>query len=120
MDKSALLDLYGEISAEQLSNFAEQAGLGGDNPADLREFRKILSGKHKILEVGCGTGRLGKHLVKDYKYTGIDINQEYLNSFSNYLKKIDYDPSKLIENKYFLEYDGSNFDAILFPMDRNK
>ena len=69
------------------------------------EFWKILfSNKNKaILELACGSGRLGIPLIKEgVKYTGLDISKQYCQHAINKVKT--YTDSKIIYN-----YDMRNF-----------
>jgi ubiquinone/menaquinone biosynthesis C-methylase UbiE len=82
-------DFYKTISPEKLEEYANKVGLGGQHPVDLKEIINILQKNkvRRILEVGCGTGRLGMHLIASYNYIGIDFNESYLNYFKEKLKK---------------------------------
>ena len=107
------LDFYKTISIEDLDKYAQYAGFSSDYPIDLKNFKKIFGNRKKILEVGCGTGRIGKHLISEsFDYTGIDTNQEYLDHFN---KSLDKSLSYHVENINFLEMPEKQFDIILFP-----
>ncbi|MFH1729908.1 MAG: class I SAM-dependent methyltransferase [Pseudomonadota bacterium] len=56
---------------------------------DLEFYKKwIAKSGNKILEVCCGTGRLGLHLAKlNINYTGLDISNSFLKSFKSKLVK---------------------------------
>lgn len=107
------LDFYKLIPPEDLDKYAQSAGFGSRYPIDLQNFKKVFGGRNKILEVGCGTGRIGQHLISEsFNYTGIDTNQEYLDCFN---KSLDKSLSYRIENINFLEVQKEQFDIILFP-----
>lgn len=66
-----------------------------------------MQGKIRILEVGCGDGKLAEYInicFDDYEYVGLDIS----------LKEIEIAQNKNIENANFLTYDGFSF-----PFDEN-
>jgi len=111
-------EFYETITPNELEKFAEKIGLGGENPVDLREIKSILDKNkaHRILEMGCGTGRLGANLITAYDYVGIDFNKIYLDYFKDKLKKekISFLDEQLISISFF-DYQGKNFDAVLFP-----
>jgi SAM-dependent methyltransferase len=65
--------------------------------------KKIKKGS-SVLDVGCGTGLLGKYLYKKCNYKGVDLNKSFINyackkglnasthnifNFKSYLKKVD-------------------------------
>ncbi len=111
-------DFYKTISPKELEKYAEKVGLGGEFPVDLKEIENVLQKNkvHRVLEVGCGIGRLGVHLITKYDYTGIDFNKPYLDSFREKLKKknIPFLEGQLL-NVSFFDYAGKDFDAVLFP-----
>ena len=81
------MSVYDHVNYEELNSYADQAGLGNKIPVDFLQFKKYLKKGDKILEIGCGTGRIGKHLLKDYKYIGIEQHKPYLDYFKDYLVK---------------------------------
>ncbi|PLX25939.1 hypothetical protein C0580_01080 [Candidatus Parcubacteria bacterium] len=110
------MSVYDHVNCEKLNKFAEAAGLGEKIPADFLQFKKYLEKGDKILEIGCGTGRIGKHLIKKYKYIGIDNHLPYLKCFEDYLtkNKIKLGDNDLI-NVSFENFEGNDFDIIIFP-----
>ena len=107
------MTFYKTVPPEALDQHAEKLGLGSENPSDLVEIKKIIGEHKKLLEVGCGTGRLGKHFIEEnYEYLGIDTNEEYLEAFKSSSGK---EPN--IEQLDFLDLaeDGQTFEVILFP-----
>lgn len=48
---------------------------GGDNPEgfDVGAVLKEITGGGRVLEIGCGTGRIAKHFGP-WEYTGVDVN----------------------------------------------
>ena len=110
-------NFYKTIPPEILEEYAEKAGFGGEYPIDLKQFKAFFPKKKcKVLEVGCGTGRLGVHLITTSDYVGIDFYEIYLNYFKAKLKKRDISfTEEQLQNISFLKYKGKNFDVILFP-----
>ncbi|EKD23950.1 MAG: hypothetical protein ACD_81C00138G0004 [uncultured bacterium] len=110
------MSVYDNVNCEELNYFAEQAGLGGESPADFLQFEKYLKINNSILEVGCGTGRIGKHLISVYKYIGIEQHQPYLIFFKNYLANNGIkNVEDMVIYSAFENYQGNNFDVIIFP-----
>lgn len=105
--------VYDSVSPKELLLYAEKAGLGGSLPADFLEFKKELAPGWKILEVGCGTGRLGILLVDKFDYCGIDTHQPYLDFFKSELERSG--KKGFIMQKPFEKFQGKHFDAVLFP-----
>ncbi len=107
------IDFYKKISVKLLSDSAKAAGLDPNNPPDLQIFKKIINKRRRILEVGCGTGRLGKFLIDEYEYVGVDTNINYINEFLNVIKT---SKKFLLLNMDFIDFSsGELFDVILFP-----
>ncbi|MEK7659905.1 MAG: L-histidine N(alpha)-methyltransferase [Patescibacteria group bacterium] len=115
MDLEVVKKFYNTISPEILSEYARLAGLGGNTPIDFQYFSKLLLGKNKVLEVGCGTGRLGRFFIEGHEYIGIDVQQVYLDEFSKYLLEKGFHPSEILFLCSFMDYEGKDFDAVLFP-----
>jgi len=131
------------IPAEDGSYILEHdnvAALGGLNPFSpkfkslgLRYLRLMIEHSellpnHKILDVGCGTGRIAKVLedfLDDGKYDGFDINEhfvEYCKSTINDkrfnfcfcdVQNGEYNPSGNIDpEKFKFPYDDLSFDRV--------
>lgn len=105
------------IKPKKLNIHALKVGLGNKNPIDLKLFEKYIKKQDKILEVGCGTGRLGIHLIKKYDYIGLEHYKPYINFFKNLAKKKGIiNSKKSILNISFQKYRTKNlFEIILFP-----
>lgn len=80
---------------------------------ELLEFEKYVKNNQKILDLGCGNGRL-VNLLKNYdiEYVGSDISSDLL----NYAKKQDFGKIKnfqFIESDMLdLEFQNNSFDII--------
>jgi SAM-dependent methyltransferase len=110
MNKSK--QFYKTLPAEVLHEYAEKGGLGYEDPIDLKEFLKFIKNGDSVLEIGCGTGRIGKHLINE-KYVGLETNQDYANFF---IEKIKEKYKDNIKNIDFLDFKSDKlFDVILFP-----
>ena len=80
---------------------------------ELLEFEKYLKNGQKILDLGCGNGRL-VNLLKNYEinYVGSDISSNLL----NYAKKQDF--GKITQYQFIesdmldLEFENNSFDII--------
>ncbi len=107
---------YKDINEKQLQDYAIKAGFGSGYPIDLKKLKKFFKKGDKILEVGCGTGRLGKYLIKDYKYIGIDEHEPYLKVFKNFLIKQGVKNSgDYVVNSSFMKFKGNRFNVVVFP-----
>ncbi|MBT4257559.1 class I SAM-dependent methyltransferase [archaeon] len=109
-------EFYDSLSIEILEDFAEKT-FGKDLPSDVERLLKLLNSHSKVLEIGCGTGRIGIELIKDgFEYFGIDKQKKYLDLFLEKInrKKLGNKDFELI-NKSFEEFDFDNkFKFILF------
>ncbi|MBL1434361.1 class I SAM-dependent methyltransferase [Candidatus Wolfebacteria bacterium] len=105
------MSFYEKISAEELEKYAEASGLSGKTQIDLDFFVNFIKKGDDVLEVGCGSGRIGRKLSGFTRYVGVDTSQEYLEYFSKRTK----DAAELICDD-FLEYKTKKkFNAIIFP-----
>jgi len=112
--------LYENISAEGLEGYAESAGIGGESPVDFEEFEKLLRPSSRIIEVGCGYGRLGRHFIRAYDYTGIDNHLPFLEKFRAELNGVGVDVKERLLHTSFEDFAKKSayrdkFDAVLFP-----
>jgi SAM-dependent methyltransferase len=86
-----------------------------DFKADLPLYENLCRDSRKILEIGCGTGRILKALYDEDKIiTGIDVSSDMLEIAGNKLKEyIDKGNLKLIQYDFSLSPINEKFDAIL-------
>ena len=78
---------------------------------ELLTVKSLLPKKGKIIDIGCGTGRLQEILDKEHNVTGIDSSKEMLR-ICPYKKKKEGDATKLpVKDK---EYDVSILLRVLF------
>jgi ubiquinone/menaquinone biosynthesis C-methylase UbiE len=112
-------------TAEAYNKFAKYYdAYVGDFKDDLNLYRSFCDKNDKILEVGCGTGRVIKYLLENglNDITGVDISEKmlgitqiklmkYLNSNNLSLKKHDLsmEPLKKNFNKVFITYYTLNY-----------
>jgi len=77
----------------------------------LRKIIPLLSKKDKILDVGCGYGRVGLELErKGFDVDGIDISPNLI----NHAKQVSQDPSRFIVGDIRkLAYKKESFDKII-------
>jgi len=89
------------------------------DPAFARRARIIfenlqLSGKEKVLEIGCGRGfylKTLKSIWPDLKVTGIDLNQKYLDKARNFLGNLSVQLIKA--DATALPFDNKTFDRVI-------
>ncbi len=87
---------------------------------DLRFLRLALpDGDRRILELACGTGRVGIPLAEQgYRITGLDLSSEMLSVFRAKLSRIDAAASERITLVHANMADFSlaeRFDAVIVP-----
>jgi len=77
------------------------------------ELTKFLTTKSKVLDVGCGNGKISEYLYKEnYVVTGIDINKKALNENRKRNSNIIFIEADITEE---LPFADSSFDAITVP-----
>ncbi len=103
---------YATLSSETLREFALKTF--GDPPSDLEEISKYISNGDRVLEVGCGTGRIGLPLIQRHniEYTGVDSNAAYLEMFQ---KLAGQQPRVELIKQPIQKISKQTFDKILFP-----
>lgn len=101
-----------EINKHYWSNEDPEKILAGVNFPG-QELLSLLELKSKILDVGCGSGKVSEYLqAKDYNITGIDINKKALEENKKRNSNITYLEADITKK---LQFDDSSFDAITVP-----
>jgi ubiquinone/menaquinone biosynthesis C-methylase UbiE len=68
---------------QQTAQFYDLVNSRGYVEADIPFYKKIIQPQSRILEVGCGTGRVAIELAKHgCDVTGIDLSEWMLDEFS--------------------------------------
>ena len=71
-------------------------------------IHKELGNVKRVLDLGCGVGRLSEPLSKYYEITGIDINQKFLDAApKNKKKQAEYIPAAVDADGDGLVQDGT-------------
>lgn len=113
---------YNKLGITRMEEYARKTGLLTENIGSLDA--KILldiiknhsSDYNRILEVGCGYGRIGEEFINEFNilYSGIDLNENFINFFKS---KLNLSQRNNIFHGNFLEYDlpKEYFDWVIFP-----
>lgn len=99
----------------------------GDQFVNIMTNHFSISPNSRILDIGCGTGRVTKQIIKRYPYAklnGIDVNSGYLKYCSTHYKGIykhidiknpEFNHKGTIEeDKFTLPYKSKQFDVVLY------
>jgi ubiquinone/menaquinone biosynthesis C-methylase UbiE len=95
------------------SNFYDlYVGKYGD---DFDFYKTYCKPSDKIIEVGCGTGRILEFFLKqEYKIVGVDVSQEMLDKANEKLSKwINTDSLKLVNHDFTYYRFNDSFDKVL-------
>ncbi|MEK6850783.1 MAG: class I SAM-dependent methyltransferase [Nanoarchaeota archaeon] len=112
---------YGELGAKKMEEYAIKTGLwGGSRFLDSKLLLKIVEnsfeGYTRVLEVGCGYGRVAEEFLNRYSisYYGIDLHKPFIDIFK---KKVDESQRNQIFWGNFLDFEFPfrEVDCILFP-----
>jgi len=87
----------------------------GKFDADFDFYKSYCSKTDKILEIGCGTGRILNVLLNsDCKVTGVDISQEMLEKArAKFINQLDDGQLSLINHNFISDKLNDSFDKIL-------
>jgi SAM-dependent methyltransferase len=82
---------------------------------DLDFYKFYCNPSDKIIEVGCGTGRILEFFLKqDYKIVGVDVSQEMLDKANGKLSQwINSDNLKLFNHDFTFHRFNDSFDKVL-------
>ena len=113
--------MYGELGIKQVQEYAVRTGLtdGSKDNLDGETLYQIMKseryGNKRILEVGCGYGRLGKFFMQrlDIEYYGIELHRPFVKTFK---EEVSVEQSKRIFPGNFLDLRfDRKLDFVLFP-----
>ena len=108
-------------SARRIQQFYRSIGVQGlaertdetKTSLALKELRKLFSKQQKLLDVGCGYGRLTVPLaVEGYRVSGVDIADNFLRAAKRYAKEESAIVSFRKGDMRDLPYAESSFDGI--------
>lgn len=87
----------------------------GKYDSDLDFYKSFCNKSDRIIEIGCGTGRILESLLKlDYPITGIDISQEMLDKANEKLQKwVDSGKLLLVNHDFTIDGLKDKFDKAL-------
>lgn len=75
---------------------------------DILFFKKYLKNGEKVLDLGCGSGRLSRIFNQNIKYIGTDVAKEFIR-----IAKEKYPKKSFIKTDYFLQpFNDNYFDKI--------
>lgn len=112
MKQKSIAKSYDKIAHEytQAHGYGEHAALNS-----LKKFIKLLPGKAKVLDVGCGGGQDSKFLTESgYTVFGIDVSKDMIKLAKNILQKQNLQLRMCYH--YQLELTIMGFGAAVFPI----
>jgi ubiquinone/menaquinone biosynthesis C-methylase UbiE len=68
-----------------------------------------MSSNERVLDYGCGSGRMGQYFINNYDYYGLDKSSCMINKFRKILK---YDKVDVIDS-YKLPFPDNHFDVVI-------
>jgi 2-polyprenyl-3-methyl-5-hydroxy-6-metoxy-1,4-benzoquinol methylase len=104
------IQFYKELTAEGLMNRTNKKW----SEQIINDIKNKISKKHKILDVGCGYGRISVPLaMQGYNISGVDISSNLIASAKKYAKKEKVKINFKIGDMCKLNYKESSFDRVL-------
>ena len=86
---------------------------------DIDFYKSFVNETTRVLELGCGTGRITLSLIEKCKHiTGVELSDQMLDILRGKIAKLDdYNQSKVSLNKSDMSYFDLNekFDLVIFP-----
>ncbi|MFC1842956.1 class I SAM-dependent methyltransferase, partial [Candidatus Dependentiae bacterium] len=103
-------NFYEKIGVEGLSSMSSEE----KTAAQIKFLQKFISQKHRILDVGCGYGRITIPLAKmGYQVEGIDLSPNLLEEAKKQAKKENLKLTFKVGDMRSLPYKDERFDIIV-------
>ena len=116
MDKlKSTVDVYNKIANQYADIFDKDLS---DNPYLDKFLSKITTGK-KILDLGCGTGRITSYYFdKGFDVIGVDLSPKMLEVAINKYPKIDFRLEDIRKINFNDTFDGISLAYSLFHLEK--
>lgn len=93
---------------------------GGGWPNELKVFKKLLP-KGRVLEIGAGSGRDAKELLKlGYDYVGTEISEKFIDLAKKNSPKAKFIKMSLYDLSFPYKFDGFWASAVLLHVPKNR
>lgn len=114
-------EMYGQIGEKDLNRYALETGLiDGERSLDGPILMELVLGQEslnpRVLEVGCGCGRVGRVFLekREIDYWGIDLHKPYLGRFRESVPE--EDRKRILYGNFLTHtFPFNNLNAVLFP-----